>query len=572
MPTLPLPKRATIKTRRNDTYDRIKDTYIPTRDGSELCADIFLPLAVVEGAKVPALLSMCPYGKDVHALEWGLPQTDIYAKMNAKIEPLGPDAALEALDPLVWSGELGYAVVRIDSRGVGGTPGMLDPWGLQRSTELGEDAEGNDLYDAIEWTASQPWCSGKVGMSGISYLGMVAWLAAQHQPPSLKAIVPWEAGNDLYFSLFRPGGISNTNFLTHWWNNCVVPYQHGRAEGVSETDLATQRVDFLKSLDWEFRSDGPFPVLERLRGFDKVQIPFYSSTNWMDSEVHAPGNILGYMWAATKPEWKYLETHSGDHINAYYGKDGLERQRRFLGYLLKDSGAVSGGPKDLPKVDLTIRKGATVFRRAEEDFPPPDTEYKEYFFSADDHLQEDDLKCANTDVVAQHEGLTESSFFTSSALEQDLEVLGFPYLELEVATAAKDMDIFVTLINVAPDGNLVVFEGNHAEPSVSVTRGYMRLTHRELDKERSTERLVILAHDNPLPVVPNERYKIKVPIQPTSMIFEKGHKIRIEIGARDSDTLLGVMRHEGGDRTGDRFAGTNTIFQGSKLVLPFVSR
>ena len=102
MPSLPLPKRQTIKFKREGLYSRLKDVYIPTRDGSELCADIFLPLCTEHGVKVPALLSMCPYGKDVHALEWGLPQTDIYAKMNSKIKPLGPDAALEALDPVVW--------------------------------------------------------------------------------------------------------------------------------------------------------------------------------------------------------------------------------------------------------------------------------------------------------------------------------------------------------------------------------------------------------------------------------------------------------------------------------------
>lgn len=102
MPSLPLPKRQTIESRRKGLYSRHKDVYIPTRDGTELCADVFLPLSVEQGSKVPALLSMCPYGKDVHASEWGLPQTDMYAKMNSNIKPLGPDAVLEALDPLVW--------------------------------------------------------------------------------------------------------------------------------------------------------------------------------------------------------------------------------------------------------------------------------------------------------------------------------------------------------------------------------------------------------------------------------------------------------------------------------------
>ena len=103
MSSLPVPRRPIIKSKREDLYIRHKDVYIPTRDGSELCADLFLPILAEDSiTKVPALLSMCPYGKDIHVLQWGLPQTDIYAKMNSKIKPLGPDAALEALDPLIW--------------------------------------------------------------------------------------------------------------------------------------------------------------------------------------------------------------------------------------------------------------------------------------------------------------------------------------------------------------------------------------------------------------------------------------------------------------------------------------
>lgn len=404
-------------------------------------------------------------------------------------------------------------------------------------------------------------------MSGISYLGMVCWEAAQQNPPSLKAVVPWESGNDLFFSLFRPGGISNANFLAHWWKNCVMPYQHGRSEGVSEDELQTQRVDFLKCYDWQFRSDGPFPLLGRLRGLDNVKVPFYSSANWMDTEVHAPGNILGYMWGASKI--KYLETHSGDHIYAYYGAEGLARQRQFLDHFLKDDGGSLDG---IPKVDLLIRKGSTTYRRVEEDFPPQDTQYREYFLTSDGQLQSEGPRGESDSVVTEYEGLQGSSFFATKPLKEDFELLGFPYLVLDVATEAKDMDIFLTMTNIAPTGKLVEFEGNHGEPTVSVGRGYMRLSHRELDTRRSTEHLVILSQQEPAPVKPNVRYTIRMPIQPTSMVYEKGHRIQIELGGQDSQTLLGVMRHEGPDRTKERFGGKNTFFVGSKIVLPFVAR
>ncbi|KAF2163409.1 hypothetical protein M409DRAFT_26025 [Zasmidium cellare ATCC 36951] len=167
----------------------------------------------------------------------------------------------------------------------------------------------------------------------------------------------------------------------------------------------------------------------------------------------------------------------GDHINAYYGKDAVARQRRFLDHFLRDDIAAGlGGLKDLPKIDLTIRREAALYWRAEKDFPPLETQYREYFLNADGGLGDGQLDATSTGVVAHACG------------------------------------------------------------------------------------------------PPSKGYDIKVPIQPTSMIFEKGHKIQIEIGARDSDTLLGVMRQEGGDRTDEKFAGVNTIFHGSKLVLPFVLR
>lgn len=404
-------------------------------------------------------------------------------------------------------------------------------------------------------------------MSGISYLGMVCWEAGQQNPPSLKAVVPWEAGSDLFLSAFRPGGLSNANFLAHWWKNCVVPYQHGRSEGVSEEELQTQRVDFLKCYDWEFRSDGPFPTLGRLRGLEKMNVPFYSSANWMDTEVHAPGNILGYMWAGSKV--KYLETHSGDHIHAYYGAEGLARQKQFLDHFLKDDGSSLGG---IPKVDLLIRKGSSRYRRAEEDFPPHDTQYREFFLTSDGRLQSERANGGSDSAITQYEGLQGPSYFATEPLKEDLEVLGFPYLVLDVSTEAKDMDILLTMTNIAPDGKLVEFEGNHGEPSVSVTRGYVRLSHRELDSQRSEEHFVFLSQQQAAPVKPNERYTIKMPIQPTSMVYEKGHRLQIELGGKDSQTLLSVMRHEGPDRTQERFGGKNTFFSGSKIVLPVVKR
>ena len=99
--TLPLPRREIRCSEEPGSYFRIKDIYIPTRDGSELCADLFLPLHK-DTVRSPCLLSLTPYGKDIPALSWGLPNTDIYANMYRKIPGLGPDACYEAIDPARW--------------------------------------------------------------------------------------------------------------------------------------------------------------------------------------------------------------------------------------------------------------------------------------------------------------------------------------------------------------------------------------------------------------------------------------------------------------------------------------
>lgn len=95
--------RPKYKTAQTDIegYTRIKHTYIPMRDGLELCADVFLPFSASQDSKkVPVICSMGPYGKD--ASGFGLPKTPIYAEMYKHIKPLGPDACFELCEPSIW--------------------------------------------------------------------------------------------------------------------------------------------------------------------------------------------------------------------------------------------------------------------------------------------------------------------------------------------------------------------------------------------------------------------------------------------------------------------------------------
>ena len=97
--------------------------------------------------------------------------------------------------------------------------GQCEPWSL---------AEAIDFYDAIEWAAAQPWCNGKVGLSGISYFAINQWFVANLQPPSLKAIIPWEGFADIYRDALFHGGILSV-FMTNWFTAHLMHHVMGRA-------------------------------------------------------------------------------------------------------------------------------------------------------------------------------------------------------------------------------------------------------------------------------------------------------------------------------------------------------
>ena len=192
-----------------------KDVDVPMRDGARLKADVFRPDA---DGKFPAILNLGPYQKDKL---WVPPPT--------LEEKATPSMNWETVTPEWWVPK-GYAAVRVDGRGSGKSPGQCEPWSL---------AEAIDFYDAIEWAAAQPWCNGKVGLSGISYYAINQWFVANLQPPSLAAIMPWEGFADIYRDALFHGGILSV-FMTNWFTAHLMHHVVGRAARTPAGWLAKQ--------------------------------------------------------------------------------------------------------------------------------------------------------------------------------------------------------------------------------------------------------------------------------------------------------------------------------------------
>jgi predicted acyl esterase len=153
-----------------------KDVAVTLRDGVTIYVDVLRP----PGAKkVPVIVAWSPYGKS----RGNHPRyTQIFDLLGMETSAVSGLMKFEGPDPAFWCAH-GYAVCNPDPRGSFYSEGDIRVWSRK---------EGEDYHDVIEWLGVQDWCSGKVGLTGNSYLAISQWFAAAEQPPHLAAIAPWE--------------------------------------------------------------------------------------------------------------------------------------------------------------------------------------------------------------------------------------------------------------------------------------------------------------------------------------------------------------------------------------------
>jgi putative CocE/NonD family hydrolase len=184
-------------------------------DGLILRADVYRPDS---DELFPALLTYGPYAKGLsfkngHPAHWEKMVTehpDVAEGTTSKY------ASWEVADPEKWV-RFGYAIVRVDSRGTGWSPGKIDHFCTRETL---------DMADCIEWAAEQPWCDGKVGLNGISDYAMTQYHVAALRPPHLVAMIPWEGAGDYYRDVTHHGGIL-CEFSGNWFERNIKPVQYG---------------------------------------------------------------------------------------------------------------------------------------------------------------------------------------------------------------------------------------------------------------------------------------------------------------------------------------------------------
>jgi uncharacterized protein len=560
------------------------DVPIKMDDGLLLRADIFRPIG---DGRHPVILTYGPYAK-------GLAFQDGYPSAWERMVSKHPDVAAgssnkyqnwEVVDPEKWVPH-GYACVRVDSRGCGCSPGFIDHFSPR---------ESKDFYDCIEWSGVQAWSNGKVGLNGISYYGSNQWHVASLEPPHLAAMCVWEGSADWYRDMTHHGGILST-FWANWFDMQVKTVQYGAGERgkrsrvhgqlvcgpetLSEAQLKKSRCEFgddirAHPLDDDYHK-GRSPV------WSKVKAPLLSAANWGGQGLHPRGNFEGFVRAASPQKW--LEAHGIEHWTHFYTDYGREQQLKFFDHFLHGK---DNGWGERPKVLLQVRHTDRFVERAEDEWPLKRTAWTKFFLDPDGTLA---ISPSATKTAQSFAALGDGVTFLAPPQVEETEITGPIALKLFVSSSTKDADIFAIVRVFSPDLKEVVFQGA-IDPHTPVAQGWLRASHRRLDKKLSLPYRPYHTHDRVEPLKPGKPVELDIEIWPTSIVVPKGYRVALTIRGKDYEyggtsggklsnfknelTGCGPFLHNDPlDRPADIFGGTTTLHFGHDmtgyLLLPII--
>ena len=490
--------------------EEIEHFWIPMPDGIRLSARAWLP-ACAKDLPVPAILEYIPYRK----------------RDGTRVK----DDCRHGY----WAG-YGYACIRLDIRGTGDSDGLItDEYPL---------SEQDDCIAAIAWIAEQAWCSGAVGMTGISWGGFNALQVAARRPPALKAIITHCSSDDRYAD------------DVHWMGGCLLT--DGFFWGSSFYHFMTKPPDpmitgpswrdtWLKRLNhWEppashiwmkhQRRDDYWRHGSICENYSDIECAVYADGGWEDGYSNAVPRLLANLSCPRKGligPWGHK-----------YPEDGIPGPAiGFLGHALRwwdywlrdiDTGIMNEPAYTVfmqdyvaPRASLSQVPGRWV---SEQAWPSNRTELMTLAINSDglginpkaeasiEHRSPQTLGVTGGNwcpygmggsspdlAIDQGEDDGRSLCFESEPLIESVSLLGAPVAHLSLAIDRPQGFIVVRLIDVSPSGG-----------SRRVSYGMLNLSHRD-------------DHEKIAPMIPGARTEVSVRLNDLAHQFGGGHRIRLSV-------------------------------------------
>jgi uncharacterized protein len=515
-----------------------RDVEVITRAGRTVQADVYRPDS---GDPAGVLIAWSPYGKHDPA-----PIGQIYPTSGAKPEWMSALTTFEGPDPVFWVPR-GYALVIADIPGT---------WYAEGPASYASPEEAEDFFDLIEWAGVQSWSNGKVGLTGVSYLTVAQWRVAGLHPPHLAAINPWEGWSDTYREVARHGGIPETSFWPYIWE------RWGAATGDIE-DLERETAEHpLFDQFWASKA----------ADLEAIEVPAFVVASWTDQGLHTRGTLEGFRRISSPQKW--LHVHGAKKWAEYYRPEMVQLQAAFFDHFLlgKETGLEAWPPV---RVELRERYGSGSFVDSTA-WPLPEVEYHALHLDAargrlSDHPVPDESR-------ATYHGLGDPFMASRAVFERrfgkQTDVVGHARLVLYVeAPEASDMDVFVGLFKRDAEGEIVPFAYYAQFEDGPVALGWQRASHRELDSERSTDYLPVLAHRRELPLETGGPTRLDIEILPSGTRFAAGETLVLVVQGHDLKHYpkpLVHSRHETDINRGPQVLHTGGRYD-AHLVIPVLS-
>jgi hypothetical protein len=500
-----------------------EDFEVPLADGNVLVGRMFRP---VTDEPVPLLVGFHPYNNE---FQFG------------PIKPVGfglQRGWMEAGDPYFFA-RRGYAHGVFNVRGTGKSSGEFQFMG---------PTEADDAAEAIGWLAGQSWCTGNVGLFGVSYFSRLAIHVAMREPPALKSIFAPYGLTDIYRDLAYHGGILSYGFLVGWREKldalrysslvrdrvgeeayragvaallqdddvCAVPPLKAALENPGSRHNAFLVDILLNAQDSEF-------FAQRRVDYRATSVPAFFGACW---------GIYGLQLTSAFRNWekwrgpKKLMIGPALYLDRPLYQLQYQSLRWFDHWLLgNDTGFMDEDPVEL------FMPGRGTWQTATE-WPLPETKWTPFYLHDEALLSEHELWDHETSTSFAdspfHRG---NATFLSPKLMEKTDLLGPAVFEGHISTSDTEALLFVSMFVLRTDGT-----------EEELSRGWLRASQRALDEEGSEPWLPRHLHASREPLTPGEVYAVKVALAPMAREVQIGERIGLRVKLADDEKPMDPLR------------------------------